>query len=322
MKGDASRGVPDESATAVLSQRVRADRVDDYRHWQDRTTEAARGFDGFEGTEVYPPHGAGGDWVVVFRFTRLDQLTAWLESPERSALLEEGRPLFETPPTHEVVAGESATQDVVTAVVSHRVLPGRERDFARWQSKIERVQERFPGYMGAESFEPVPGVQQNWVTVFRFDTRDHLDAWLDSEARKRLLEEGRRYVASFDVRKVGSSFGGWFRFGGDARAVLPPKWKQAMSVLLALYPTVMVLTLTVGGVLKDAGVPGYAALFISNILSVSILTWLLMPLVNRVLGFWLVPAGTAPRRVHIAGTAAVVACYALLLVVFGLTTHL
>ncbi|WP_377271766.1 antibiotic biosynthesis monooxygenase [Peterkaempfera sp. SMS 1(5)a] len=322
MKGDASRDAPDESATVVLSQRVRPDRVDDYRRWQDRTTEAARGFPGFEGTEVYPPHAAGGEWVVVFRFARLAQLTAWLESPQRRALLDEGRSLFETPPTHEVLAGESSAQDMVTVVISHRVRAGRERDYSRWQEKIERAQERFPGYMGAESFEPVPGVQDNWVTVFRFDTRDHLDSWLNSETRQRLLEEGEHCVASFDVRKIGSSFSGWFRFGGDARAVLPPNWKQAMSVLLALYPTVMVLTLTVGDALRGARVPGYAAFFISNILSVSILTWVLMPLVNRVLGFWLVPAGTAPRRVHIVGTVAVLACYAALLVVFALTTHL
>jgi antibiotic biosynthesis monooxygenase (ABM) superfamily enzyme len=37
---------------------------------------AARGFDGFEGTESYPPEsGASNQWVAVFRFSRVDQLS-------------------------------------------------------------------------------------------------------------------------------------------------------------------------------------------------------------------------------------------------------
>ena len=100
--------------------------------------------------------------------------------------------------------------------------------------------------MGLELFDPVPGVQDKWVAVFRYDSREHLDEWLESEARAKLLEEGKRYFAGYDVRKIRSAFSSWFRFNGEAEAEVPPNWKQAMTVLLALYPTVMVLNLTVG----------------------------------------------------------------------------
>ena len=100
--------------------------------------------------------------------------------------------------------------------------------------------------MGLELFDPVPGVQDKWVAVFRYDSREHLDEWLESETRAKLLEEGKRYFAGYDVRKISSAFSGWFRFNGEAEAGVPPNWKQAMTVLLALYPTVMVLNLTVG----------------------------------------------------------------------------
>jgi uncharacterized protein len=316
----ASRDLGD-SATVVTSQKVRAGRDDDYKRWQEKTNQVVRGFDGFQGTELYPPvSGEENEWVVVFRFSGVEQLTAWLNSGARRQLLDEGRSLFDGTPTQEVVTGGTPAQDVVTAVISHDVLPGRERDFMRWEDKILKAQERHPGFMGSEMFKPVEGIQDRWVVAFRFDTREHLDGWLDSEAREKLLEEGRGYFRSYDVRKIGSAFGGWFRFGEGADEGIPSNWKQAMSVVLALYPTVMILNLTVGDWFNSLGMPGYLALFISNVLSVSVLTWLLMPLVNRALAFWLLPSRARSFRTHVAGAAIVAVCYLVTVIIFGLTT--
>ncbi|MFI9722750.1 antibiotic biosynthesis monooxygenase [Streptomyces sp. NPDC052396] len=309
----------------VTTQKVRAGRVDDYRRWQDRANDAARAFDGFEAAEVYSPEaGDENEWVAVFRFSGIGPLTAWLNSRQRQELLAEAEELFEEPPTQEVLHGGALPQrppEAVTAVVSHVVKPGQEQRFLRWQDKTLKAQEKAPGFMGSELFKPVAGVQERWVVAFRFDSREHLDEWLASDVRKALLEEGRNYFYSYDVRKVGSSFSGWFRFGEGAQGAAPPNWKQAMCVLLALYPTVMVLTLTEGAELTRLGVPGYLGLFIGNVLSVSALTWLLMPLVNRALAFWLVPGRARGRRVHVAGAAVVVLGYLLCIAVFGLITH-
>ncbi|MEU1630653.1 hypothetical protein ABZ746_36310 [Streptomyces sp. NPDC020096] len=74
----------------MTSQKVRAGREDDYQRWQDRTNETARGFEGFEGTEQYPPSSTGeNEWVVVFRFSHLVPLTAWLDSGARRELIEQ-----------------------------------------------------------------------------------------------------------------------------------------------------------------------------------------------------------------------------------------
>ncbi|MHB9863527.1 antibiotic biosynthesis monooxygenase [Streptomyces sp. YIM S03343] len=320
----AIRAPAGDGATVVTSQMVREGCEDDYQRWQERTNRAVRAFDGFEGTEMYPP-GVGDEraWVVVFRFSRIDKLTAWLDSGARRELLDEGRPLFDGSPTQEVLAGAApppAKEEAVTAVISHHVRPGREEEFARWQDKVLKAQGKFPGFMGTELFRPVEGIQENWVVVFRFDTREHLDQWLASDVRAGLLEEGEDYFSTYDVHKVGSAFSGWFRFGDGADDEVPPNWKQAMSVVLALYPTVMVLNLTVGHGLDDLGLPGYIGLFIGNVLSVSILTWFFMPLVNRVLAFWLVPLRAQSVRIHVAGAALVVLCWALCILVFGLTT--
>ncbi|MFG2096830.1 antibiotic biosynthesis monooxygenase [Streptomyces sp. NPDC048612] len=325
MSARASRGSTAVNATVVTSQKVHEGRADEYQHWQERTNQAAREFEGFVGAEVYPP-GAGepNEWVTVFRFSAMDYLTAWLDSDVRHALLDEARGLFEGSPTQEVLQGGSPARqlapEVVTAVISHEVKPGCEQGFLNWQEKTLREQEKAPGFMGSELFEPVAGVQSNWVVVFRFETRAYLDDWLASDVRTTLLEEGSKYFTSYDVRKVGSSFSGWFRFDHGEDRSAPPNWKQAMAVLLALYPTVMVLNLTVGYGLEKLDIREYIGLFLSNVLSVSALTWLLMPTVNRLLAFWLVPARVRTRRTQVLGTALVVFCYAVFIGVFGLIT--
>ncbi|MEU6708298.1 antibiotic biosynthesis monooxygenase [Streptomyces wuyuanensis] len=310
------------TATVVTSQKVRAGRDDEYKRWQEKTNRVVRDFDGFQGTELYPPvSGDGGnEWVVVFRFSGVEQLTAWLGSNARRQLLDEARPLFEETPSQEVLTGGTPAEDVYTAVISHDVLPGREKDFIRWQDRTIKAQEKFPGFMGSELFRPIHGVQDHFVVAFRFDTRDHLEGWLDSEVRERLLAEGTDYFRSYEVRKIGSAFGGWFRFGEGAGAGIPPNWKQAMSVVLALYPTVMILNLTVGQWFNDLGVAGHIALFIGNVLSVSILTWVLMPLVNRAFAFWLLPSRARTVRTHVVGAAIVAVCCVVMVLLFGLAT--
>ncbi|MET8942552.1 antibiotic biosynthesis monooxygenase [Streptomyces sp. NPDC004542] len=289
-----------------LTQRVRQGRESDYQRWQDRLTALARDFPGFEGQEIYPPgDSAQHEWTVTYSFTQADQLTTWLNSPERQGMLDQGRSFFEGPETQEVLVGEPPVQKGVTVVVSHHIAPGRERDYLHWQHKLEKVQEKFPGYMGLERFRPVPGIEENWVVVFRFDTREHLENWLGSEARRKLLEEGADAVGSYEVRRVGSAFSGWFGTEGDTGKVAVPNWKQAMAVFLAIYPVVVLLSRTVNNALLAAGLPVYAMLFVSNIVSVALLTWAVMPLVNRLLRFWLAPAPTAGRGTDVLGTVVV-----------------
>ncbi|WP_328808634.1 antibiotic biosynthesis monooxygenase [Nonomuraea montanisoli] len=316
MKRHAIPGGEGDGATVVISSKVREGGEEDYRRWQRRMTEAMHGFAGFEGADVYPPiPGEQGSWVVVCRFSSAGRLTGWLDSEVRARLLEEVRPLLEEPSALEVLAGRGPAGDVVTAVISHQVRPGREREFARWQEAMRKAQERFPGFLGVETFEPVPGIQEHWVVLLRYDSREHLDGWMDSAERGELLREGRGCVLDFDVRTVRSSFDGWFR-SADGPGQAPPDWKQAMSVLLALYPTVMILNLTVGRVLGALGWPLYLALFVGNVASVATLTWVLMPLVNRALAWWLRPGASA--RAGAGGALVLVAGYAACVAVFGL----
>jgi antibiotic biosynthesis monooxygenase (ABM) superfamily enzyme len=245
--------------------------------------------------------------VVILRFSTVEKLSIWAQSEERRKLLNEGRAYFDSPPTLEVLVGKPKPRDVLTSVASHEVLPGKEQDFKQWQDKLTKAQEKFPGFMGGELFQPVEGVQENWVSLFRYDTAVHLAEWLESDTRAELLREGSRYMRSFDLHTVNSPFSGWFGFGGGQSATIP-SWKQAMAVLLALFPIVVVLAY----LLRILRLSGSLFIFVGLALSTVILTWVLIPLVNRALGFWLVPHEKHPARTDLVGAGVVVLCYAVL----------
>lgn len=304
------------SATVVVSQVVRPGKADEYAAWQQDVTETVGDFPGFQGTEVFPPvAGVQDEWVVLYRFDTSEHLLGWMNSDAREAVLDRGRDLLQSPATQQVLAGGTEAPRAVTAVVSHHVRPDQERDFLKMQARMEAAQRTFPGYQGSETFRPIEGIQDDWTIVFRFDSRENLERWMQSPERRDLLQESAKF-SDYQVRTVGSSFGSWFRFESTDDAPTTPNWKQAMSVLLALYPTVMVLTLTTGRWMNDAGVPVWLAMFVGNVLSVAALTWLAMPAVTRVLRVWLRPH--VSRRIQALGVAAVVAGYGLSLLVFAL----
>jgi antibiotic biosynthesis monooxygenase (ABM) superfamily enzyme len=96
--------------------------------------------------------------------------------------------------------------------------------------------------------------------------------------------------------------------------VVPAGWKQVMAVLLALYPTVMILSLSLGPLLKP--LPAAAAMFVSNLASCTLLQYGVMRLVNRGFGFWLSPAPAQRERATLVGTALVLGCYVVFLAIF------
>jgi antibiotic biosynthesis monooxygenase (ABM) superfamily enzyme len=113
----------------------------------------------------------------------------------------------------------------VTIVVSHPVDPADQAAFLAWQARVTDAERRFPGFRGSELCRPVPGVQEEWTALYRYDNDAHASAWLESAERKRLLQEGDQF-REFHLHRISSPFGSWFaRPGGDEEQEGPPNWR-------------------------------------------------------------------------------------------------
>jgi antibiotic biosynthesis monooxygenase (ABM) superfamily enzyme len=289
-----------EPATVVVTQPVKPGHDQEIRRWQEAVNQAVGEFDGYLGNDVAP--GGGGEWTVFYRFDSKPHLMQWLASPERAEILSHGAPLFDGPATqHVLIRGQDA--EMVTIVVSHPVDQADQGAFLAWQDRVTDAERQFPGFRGAELYRPVPGVQDEWTALYRYDTDEHASAWLESAERQRLLREGDRF-REFQLHRISSPFGSWFAPpDGDEEQAGPPSWKTGLSVLVGLYPTVVLLTLAISEIWPKG--PLWATLLVGNICSVSLLTWVVMPLVTRALRFWLVPGRQLSRaRLDLIGAAA------------------
>ena len=81
----------------------------------------------------------------------------------------------------------------------------------------------------------------------------------------------------------------------------PAAWKMNMLVLLMLYPVVFVFgALVQNPLLVGHGMPFWLALFIGNVVSVTLLNWL-VPWSARRFGWWITPQGASVTRINIIG---------------------
>jgi antibiotic biosynthesis monooxygenase (ABM) superfamily enzyme len=299
--GSTTEGSGGGQATVVLALLVRPGHEQAFQHWQEDINRAVALLPGFRGIEVVAPAGAGDRWTIMYRFASLPQLEAWLSSADREKLVRDGAHHLGGPTSQHVLLSH-VEGETVTVVISHPVRPEHETEFVAWHDRLTAAEREHAGFQGSQLYRPVSGIQENWTAVVRFDTAEHLDAWLGSPRRAALLDEGRHF-RDFDLQRVSSPYGSWFSSVEEDGAGGPPQWKSALSVLVGLYPTVVLLTLGISALWKHG--PLWATLLVGNVLSVTLLTWVVMPVVTRALRFWLAPAPDAdPGRVNAIGAIA------------------
>ncbi len=268
--------------TVVVARTPVPGREVEFEQWLRRLVSAAREAPGHVHSDIQPPNDVHpGEWVILYQFTDAESLTAWLTSNERDEIVADGRELL-AGVTREQVVALAHQPEPVTAVASFTVAPGNEHLYAEFHVRLIERLAAFPGFLRSEVFPPIPGVQADTVVVFAFDTREHLDAWLDSDARRIMLAEIDPFIVGERTINVVGGFAGWF--GGPGMYHVKT-WKQAAIVLLALFPTTLVLTAVRQWLVPD--VYWVVGVLIGNVLGVIALTWLLMPWLTRLFAGWL-----------------------------------
>jgi uncharacterized protein len=183
----------------------------------------------------------------------------------------------------------------VSSIIIHHVPSECTDAFLDWQRGISQAAETFPGYRGTDLYPPAAGGLQDWVVILQFDSSPNLKGWIDSPVRADWSAKLPAGLRDFQVKTLPSGFGPWFAKQFEDAEGQPASWKVALTVLLGLYPTVMLLSILIGPFLNHLGMA--ASMLVGNALSVSVLQWGVMPLLQPLLRPWLiVGAGTGPAR--------------------------
>jgi hypothetical protein len=109
----------------------------------------------------------------------------------------------------------------VTVVVSRKVKPGKEAEYEEWIRGVTNIALSFEGHLGMNVFRPQnPG--DPYVLVYKFDSGEHLDAWLKSDVRAEWVARAEKIAIETQAQHV-SGLESWFTLPGAPAMVPPPR---------------------------------------------------------------------------------------------------
>ena len=180
-------------------------------------------------------------------------------------------------------------------VVEHIVAKVKSAAFERWYDTLIQAAKRHPGFVRADLNPPLFCEDDvvKWYSIVHFDSPENLKGWVASKARKEIVESGQAILRAYRFKSFTTGLEGWFSRRtdeGEQKGLGPPAWKQILSVVFGLYPIIMVRIKLFPntGVIGDWSPSG--AMLLATIVTSSILAVVVMPVVTRLMGFWLYPA--------------------------------
>jgi len=166
--------------------------------------------------------------------------------------------------------------------ITRRVRPGCEAEFQAALREFFRASFAHGGVLGASMLTPPPGSDSREFGILRtFASETERDAFYESPMFKAWEERARTLTEGEPEYRQLHGLEAWFRSPHSP----PPRWKMAVATLLGVYPTSLVLGVTVAGAVHTWPLPA-RSLVIAGCM-VALLTWVVMPLVTRLLHGWL-----------------------------------
>jgi uncharacterized protein len=166
--------------------------------------------------------------------------------------------------------------------ITRRIKPGCEAEFQRLLQEFFKTSFAHIGVHGASMLVPPPGSPSPEFGILRtFANAQERDAFYASPMFKAFDEKVRPLTEGDPVHRELTGLEAWFRSPQNP----PPRWKMAVATYLGVVPVIMGLSLTIGPVVRSWN-------FILNNLVfngcvVALLTWVVMPLITRILRRWL-----------------------------------
>lgn len=170
----------------------------------------------------------------------------------------------------------------IHVAITRHVRPGFEAEFQAALREFLMASLAHEGVLGVHMLTP-PGARQGgeYGILRSFADENERDAFYRSPLYAAWLERVAPLTDGDCARRELSGLEAWFR----GTSALPPRWKMATATLIGVYPTSLVLSLTVAEVAHDW--PFLLRNLAFAVSMVGVLTWLVMPRVTRALHAWL-----------------------------------
>ena len=181
----------------------------------------------------------------------------------------------------------------VTVIVKRIAKNDKIKEFEEWLSGISKEVSKQEGNMGIDIIRPTDKSKLEYVIIFRFNNYDSLTKWEKSTKRNEWLQKGRKLVeADPDVQKLtGLEF--WFTpyFKDESSPMIPlnppPRYKMVIVTIPVISIMLMTLVPQIHILTEMLSIPFPVRLVIALTITVLLMTYVIMPLLTKLLKFWL-----------------------------------
>jgi len=177
--------------------------------------------------------------------------------------------------------------EAITVCISRTVKPGCEADFERALHEFVHRSLALPGQQGVHVMRPAPGSgSRDYGIIRKFSSREALTEFRTSPEYLAWNQLAVELTEGSGQTEELCGLESWFTLPHAPLRPFP-KWKMAVATFAGVYPTAAILNVTLGRAIQPWPFIVGSAVF--NACMVSLLTWLVMPLVTRALHGWLHP---------------------------------
>jgi antibiotic biosynthesis monooxygenase (ABM) superfamily enzyme len=182
----------------------------------------------------------------------------------------------------------------VTVIVKRIAKKDKIEEFEEWLSGISKEVSKQEGSMGIDIIRPTDKSKPEYVVIFRFNNYDNLTKWEKSSIREAWIQKGRKLVeADPDVQKLtGLEF--WFTpyFKDKSSSSIiplspPPRYKMAIVTIFVISILLLTLVPQIHTLTEMLSIPFQIRLIIGITITVLLMTYLIMPILTKLLRSWL-----------------------------------
>lgn len=178
------------------------------------------------------------------------------------------------------------SQNPVTVVVRRKVKAGHEKQYEELVQQLTKEAGAIPGYLGTNVHRPADA-KGEYVSIFRFDSLEHLQAFEGSDLNKDFLARVIPHVEADAIweRMTGLEF--WFSPPPGTVVPQPSPFRMAILLIIVVYVLVLSIGWLIGQLLAGWSFP--LRLFVTITVEVFLMTYILMPRLTRWLAKWIYP---------------------------------
>jgi len=186
----------------------------------------------------------------------------------------------------------------VTVIVKRIAKKDKIKEFEEWLSGISKDISRQEGMMGIDIIKPTSNSTNNkskseYVIIFRFNSYENLEKWEKSPIRNEWLQKSRKLAEpDYDVQKM-TGLEYWFTlyFKDESSPLIPLQPPPRYKMVIVTIPVISILLLTlvpqINFLTEMLSIPFPVRLVIALTITVLLMSYVIMPLLTKLLKFWL-----------------------------------